>query len=71
MDVIDELVETRRKSGQTQKDLAKTIGITREALAYFETRQKKPSYATLCRWCYCLGVRLTIVNDLFNHIEKV
>ena len=66
MDVIDELAHVRKTKGLRQEDLARQIGITREALSYFEIHQKVPSYNTLRKWCDCLGVKLTILHAMFK-----
>lgn len=66
MDVIDELAIVRKEKKIRQEDLAKEIGITREALSYFESHQKEPSYKRLRLWCEALGVKLTIINRIFQ-----
>jgi len=58
------LVEIRKAKGLTQVDLAKLTGISPRMIAYYETRAKNPSPATIVALAKALKVS---IDDLLGY----
>lgn len=46
--MLEKLREIRQARGMTQQEVAKKLGITRQAYSNYETGIREPEYATLC-----------------------
>lgn len=53
----------RNKRGLTQRELADKIGVSRGAVALYETGQNKPKVETLFRLAQALDVEVTELFD--------
>jgi len=58
--VIQTIVEARKKSGLTQKELAEKTGIAQGDISKFETGNTNPSLRTLVRLADGMGMQLKI-----------
>jgi transcriptional regulator with XRE-family HTH domain len=63
------LLELRRHSGETQKQLARRLGMTESMISRLERGDHVPSLATLCRIADAFGRRLEIVFHSHVHVH--
>ena len=61
--IIDSIVDTRRRKGFTQKELAAACGLTQSVIARIESKKSIPTVATLCKIVYALDSTIQIVNS--------
>lgn len=54
------LRETRERAGFTQRDLAKRLGMTQQAVSQAESREANPTIAFMRRWAEACGLELEI-----------
>lgn len=62
-DMLDDLLELRKRKGMTQQDIAETIGVTRTAVTAFERYDSDPKLSTLVRYALAVGARLNITVE--------
>ncbi|MCO4256477.1 helix-turn-helix transcriptional regulator [Pseudarthrobacter cellobiosi] len=62
-DMMDELLQLRKRKGMTQQDIADIIGITRTAVTAFERYDSDPKLSTLVRYAMAVGARLNITVE--------
>lgn len=53
----------RKKSGMTQEDLGKRLGVSGSSIAQYETDNRKPKQETLLKIAKALGVHLRDLSD--------
>ena len=58
--IIQAIIDARKKSGMTQKDLAEKTGITQGDISRLETGNANPSLKTLQRLAEGLGMTLKL-----------
>lgn len=58
-DLIDKLVEARRRRGLTQVEVGRRMGISQGAVARIESADRDPHLSTLRRYALAIGVRVT------------
>jgi transcriptional regulator with XRE-family HTH domain len=63
------LLELRTHTGETQKQLAKRLGMTESMISRLERGDHVPSLATLCRIADAFGRRLEIVFHEHEHVH--
>jgi transcriptional regulator with XRE-family HTH domain len=63
------LLELRKHTGETQKQLAKRLGMTESMISRLERGDHIPSLATLCRIADAFGRRLEIVFHEHEHVH--
>jgi transcriptional regulator with XRE-family HTH domain len=63
------LLELRAEKGETQKQLAKRLGMTESMISRLERGDHVPSLATLCRIANAFGRRLEIVFHGHEHVH--
>lgn len=61
------LKQLRKARGLTQKDLAKRVGITQQAIARYEAQERTPSLRVLKRLAKALDVDMV---ELLNDVSK-
>lgn len=59
-DMLDELLDLRKRKGMTQQDVADIIGVTRTAVTAFERYDSDPKLSTIIRYAMAVGARLNI-----------
>ena len=72
-DMLDDLLELRKRKGMTQQDIAETIGVTRTAVTAFERYDSDPKLSTLIRYAMAVGARLNIAvedGDAWAKLER-
>jgi DNA-binding XRE family transcriptional regulator len=72
-DMLDDLLELRKRKGMTQQDIAETIGVTRTAVTAFERYASDPKLSTLIRYAMAVGARLNIAvedGDAWAKVER-
>lgn len=72
-DMLDDLLELRKRKGMTQQDIADTIGVTRTAVTAFERYDADPKLSTLIRYAMAVGARLNISvedGDAWAKVER-
>ncbi|HZB92424.1 MAG TPA: helix-turn-helix transcriptional regulator [Stellaceae bacterium] len=62
-----QLLELRAKTGETQKQLGKRLGMTESMISRLESGDHVPSLNTLCRIADAFGRRLEIVFHEHEH----
>jgi len=50
-----ELIEIRRRSGLSQKDVAKALGVTQQAVSAFERLESDPRLSTVRQYAHAVG----------------
>lgn len=63
------LLELRKHTGETQKQLAKRLAMTESMISRLERGDHVPSLATLCRIADVFGRRLEIVFHQHEHVH--
>ena len=63
------LLELRSNSGETQKQLARRLGMTESMISRLERGDHVPSLTTLCRIAGAFGKRLEIVFHSHVHVH--
>jgi transcriptional regulator with XRE-family HTH domain len=63
------LLELRSSSGETQKQLARRLGMTESMISRLERGDHVPSLTTLCRIADAFGKRLEIVFHSHVHVH--
>ena len=58
--IIQAIIDARKKSGMTQKDLAEKTGITQGDISRLETGSANPSLKTLQRLAEGMGMKLRL-----------
>ena len=58
--VIEELIEERRRQGLTQQDLADMTGILAPNLARLESRKRVPTLVVLQKYASALGMHIEV-----------
>lgn len=61
-DIIDRLIEARRSSGRSQRDVARAIGVDPGTLSDWENRTADPGSRNLDAWTNALGQRLYVAD---------
>jgi transcriptional regulator with XRE-family HTH domain len=64
------LLELRRQTGQTQKQLAARLGMTESMISRLERGDHVPSLKTLCRIAEAFGRQLEIVFHEHEHMHR-
>jgi transcriptional regulator with XRE-family HTH domain len=64
-----QLLELRRRTGETQKQLANRLAMTESMISRLERGDHVPSLATLCRIADAFGRRLEIVFHEHEHVH--
>ena len=59
--IIDELIELRKATGLTQKELAKAANLAQPAIARLESKAATPQLDTLLKVAAALGCDLAVV----------
>ena len=60
-DIIEAIIEARKKEKLSQRDLSKIIGIKQPAIARVESRLCSPQVSTLIKLLYPMGYTLRVV----------
>ena len=61
MKLSDKLIELRKASGMTQRDLAKAANLAQPAIARLESKSAMPQLDTLLKVLSALGQQLEVV----------
>ena len=61
MDIIKATIEARKKSGLTQRELAKKANIKQPVIARLESRARSPRVSTLMKILYPMGYTLRVL----------
>ena len=61
MDIIKATIEARKKSGLTQRDLAKKANVKQPVIARLESRARSPRVSTLMKILYPMGYTLRVL----------
>lgn len=72
-DMLDDLLELRKRKGMTQQDIADAIGVTRTAVTAFERYDSDPKLSTIIRYALAVGARLNIAvedGDAWAKVER-
>lgn len=65
------LKQLRKAKGLTQKELARRVGITQQAIARYEAQERMPSLRMLKRLARALDVDIAeLLNDVSKEDEK-
>ena len=59
--LIDQIIELRKESGMTQKELAKAANLAQPAIARMESTNATPQLDTLLKILAALGQKLEVV----------
>ena len=59
--LIDQIIELRKESGMTQKELAKAANLAQPAIARMEIKNATPQLDTLLKILAALGQKLEVV----------
>ncbi|MBC8543470.1 MAG: helix-turn-helix domain-containing protein [Clostridia bacterium] len=59
--LIDQIIELRKESGMTQKELAKAANLAQPAIARMESKNATPQLDTLLKILAALGQKLEVV----------
>lgn len=65
-EIIDRLIDERKKKGMTQKDLASAAALAQSAIARLESKKATPQLDTLLKVAHALGCDLEVVTLLDN-----
>lgn len=63
MDIGSKIISRRKELHLTQKELAKKVGISQNAMCSIEKGKAKPSYSTLEDLCAILRMSMVFVYD--------
>lgn len=66
--MLRELVQTRRKSGLTQADVAEALGISQQAVSQFERLESDPHLSTIRQYANVVGV---VIDHGVSHAVDV
>lgn len=61
MDIIKATIEARKKSGLTQRELAKKANVKQPVIARLESRARSPRVSTLMKILYPMGYTLRVL----------
>ena len=67
----ENLSRYRALAGMTQSDIAKSAGITRAAVANYESGRTEPSFEVLCKVSDVLGVDITDLVVEHQHFPEM
>lgn len=76
-DLIEAMIEARKRNSMSQRDLSKTTGIKQPAIARIESRTSSPKISTLIKLLYPIGYTIRIVpikeefEDAINVKNKI
>lgn len=56
--VRDTLIKARKRLGMTQADVAKKIGVTRQAVGAWESGASNPDFINFFGWAAAVGVEI-------------
>jgi transcriptional regulator len=62
LDLIDQIIKTRKAKGLTQKDIADRSGLTQQMVSRIERRENPPNYKNLVRVADALNAKLKLVS---------
>ena len=65
--IVVVLQEAREKQGLSQQALATKAGITRPAISFMESKNRKPSLLLCLKLCYALGLSF---EDVVKKAER-
>jgi transcriptional regulator with XRE-family HTH domain len=65
--LVDRLVELRRASGKSQKDVADAMGISQSAVARIESGERDPRLSTLRRYAHAVGAMTIHTVEEYEH----
>lgn len=57
---IKQIIEVRKSSGLSQRELSKLTGLTQQMISRIETHNRMPTLKTLIKYIYCLGYKLEL-----------
>lgn len=61
MEIIKAIIEARKKSNLSQRDLSQKTGIKQPAIARIENQNRSPKISTLLKILYPMGYTLKVV----------
>lgn len=62
LDVIAQIIKTRKAKGLTQKDIADKSGLTQQMVSRIEKREYPPNYKNLVKIADALDAKLELVS---------
>lgn len=65
-DLVEKLVDKRKLSGLTQKEIAKYMGVKQSAVARFENMLVIPKANTLCLYAAAVGEKIDLKSEKQN-----